>query len=57
MFSVCEQSAVPWRPVMQALHGNVAVDVCCTEYTATLVVMVHVMKGGGRAPPTPTSLG
>jgi hypothetical protein len=28
-----------------------------TLYTATLLVMVNVMKGGGRAPPTPTSLG
>ncbi len=26
-------------------------------YTATLLVMVNVKKGGGRAPPTPTSLG
>jgi hypothetical protein len=26
-------------------------------YTATLLVMVNVMKGGGLAPPTPTSLG
>jgi hypothetical protein len=26
-------------------------------YTATLLVMVNVMKGGGRAPPTLTSLG
>jgi hypothetical protein len=28
-----------------------------TLYTATLLVMVNVMKGGGRAPPTLTSLG
>ena len=27
------------------------------EYTATLLVMVNVIKGGGRAPPTLTSLG
>ncbi len=26
-------------------------------YTATLLVMVNVMKGGGRAPPTLTSIG
>jgi hypothetical protein len=26
-------------------------------YTAALLVMVNVMKGGGRAPPTLTSLG
>ncbi len=26
-------------------------------YTATLLVMVNVVKGGGRAPPTLTSLG
>ncbi len=26
-------------------------------YTATLLVMVNVMKGGGRAPPNLTSLG
>jgi hypothetical protein len=26
-------------------------------YTATLLVMVNVMKGGGRAPPTLTSRG
>ncbi len=26
-------------------------------YTATLLVMVNVLKGGGRAPPTLTSMG
>jgi hypothetical protein len=28
-----------------------------TVYTATLLVMVNVMKGGGRAPPTLTRPG
>ncbi len=29
----------------------------CTVYTATLYVMVNIVKGGGRAHPTLTSLG
>jgi hypothetical protein len=36
--------------------GSVSVR-SVAAYTATLYVLVTIVKGGGRAPPTPTSLG